>query len=200
MEQVVRCCVENAASVAKAFITSDVVVVDANEDLPKPYRTPMPTSNFIRAPGSNFMPRSGGLLFKNIHINTLQIHANNLHIYDSTAFYGIFKVWSHPNFIDGLLRLQLLHFSLLEEPAPINLGSRYLLSVSRWGFRLTRMHACWSREWSEVVQDCHLRKPWQHWLLLQKGEQAELSIYRDGSTILYGSTRSLLAVRHDEGD
>ncbi|ONK79384.1 uncharacterized protein A4U43_C01F5810 [Asparagus officinalis] len=56
--KVVRCCVENAASVAKTFITSDLVVVDANEDLPTPYRTPMPTSNFKPASSSNFKPRS----------------------------------------------------------------------------------------------------------------------------------------------
>lgn len=56
--KVVRCCLENAASVAKTFITSDVVVVDANENLPRPYRTPMRRSNFIPLPNSNFKPRS----------------------------------------------------------------------------------------------------------------------------------------------
>jgi len=72
MEQVVRCCVENAASVAKTFITSDVVIVDANEDLPRPYRTPMPTSNFIPAPNSNFKPRSGGLFFTKLSYYSYQ--------------------------------------------------------------------------------------------------------------------------------
>lgn len=42
MEQVVRCCLENAASVAKTFLTSDAVVVDIKEPLPVRWRTPMP--------------------------------------------------------------------------------------------------------------------------------------------------------------
>lgn len=56
--KVVRCCLENAASVAKTFIMSEVVVVDANEMLHVPYRTPMRTSNFMPSPNSDFKPRS----------------------------------------------------------------------------------------------------------------------------------------------
>ncbi|XP_065879971.1 ruBisCO large subunit-binding protein subunit beta, chloroplastic [Euphorbia lathyris] len=40
--KVVRCCIENAASVAKIFLTSDAVVVDSKEPRPLPMRRPMP--------------------------------------------------------------------------------------------------------------------------------------------------------------
>ncbi|KAJ0986562.1 hypothetical protein J5N97_004918 [Dioscorea zingiberensis] len=39
-QKVVRCCLENAASVAKTFLTSDVVVVEVNQ--PKPVRVKIP--------------------------------------------------------------------------------------------------------------------------------------------------------------
>ncbi|MQL86584.1 hypothetical protein Taro_019119, partial [Colocasia esculenta] len=42
--KVVRCCVEHAASVAKTFLTSDLVVVDTKEANPIPMRKQMPTS------------------------------------------------------------------------------------------------------------------------------------------------------------
>lgn len=48
--KVVRCCLEHAASVAKSFLTSDVVVVDAKDLEPIHMRKPMP---------SNLMPPSG---------------------------------------------------------------------------------------------------------------------------------------------
>ena len=44
MKQVVRCCLEHAASVARTFLTSDAVVVDIKEPQPFPMRKPMPTS------------------------------------------------------------------------------------------------------------------------------------------------------------
>ncbi|XP_021762021.1 ruBisCO large subunit-binding protein subunit beta, chloroplastic-like isoform X3 [Chenopodium quinoa] len=40
--KVVRCCLENAASVAKTFLTSDAVAVDIKEKQPFPRRPPMP--------------------------------------------------------------------------------------------------------------------------------------------------------------
>ncbi|KAF4398261.1 hypothetical protein G4B88_007540 [Cannabis sativa] len=48
--KVVRCCLENAASVAKTFLTSDAVVVDIKEPLPFPRRTPMPMPVSTRTP------------------------------------------------------------------------------------------------------------------------------------------------------
>ena len=42
--QVVRCCLEHAASVAKTFLTSDVVVVDIKEPEPLPAGNPMDNS------------------------------------------------------------------------------------------------------------------------------------------------------------
>jgi len=44
--QVVRCCIEHSASVAKAFLTSSAVVVERKElkPIPIPRRKPMPTS------------------------------------------------------------------------------------------------------------------------------------------------------------
>ncbi|CAA6670665.1 unnamed protein product [Spirodela intermedia] len=42
--KVVRCCVEHAASVARTFLTSDVVVVDTREPYPATMRPRMPTS------------------------------------------------------------------------------------------------------------------------------------------------------------
>jgi hypothetical protein len=44
LEQVVRCCLENAASVAKTFLTSDAVVIDIKEVESIRRRPPMPTS------------------------------------------------------------------------------------------------------------------------------------------------------------
>nr|ABR17625.1 unknown [Picea sitchensis]ACN41210.1 unknown [Picea sitchensis] len=41
--KVVRCCLEHAASVAKTFLTSDVVVVDIKE--PEPATSPNPMDN-----------------------------------------------------------------------------------------------------------------------------------------------------------
>jgi len=41
--KVVRCCLEHAASVAKTFLTSDVVVVDIKE--PEPVASPNPMDN-----------------------------------------------------------------------------------------------------------------------------------------------------------
>lgn len=42
MVQVVRCCIENAASVAKTFLTSNAVVIDRMEIQPLQRRRPMP--------------------------------------------------------------------------------------------------------------------------------------------------------------
>lgn len=42
--KVVRCCLENAASVAKTFLTSDAVVVDIKESVPIRMRKPVPTT------------------------------------------------------------------------------------------------------------------------------------------------------------
>ena len=42
--QVVRCCLEHAASVAKTFLTSDVVVVEIKEPEPVPATNPMDNS------------------------------------------------------------------------------------------------------------------------------------------------------------
>lgn len=44
LEQVVRCCLEHAASVAKTFLTSDAVVVDIKESEPMLGRKRMPSS------------------------------------------------------------------------------------------------------------------------------------------------------------
>lgn len=51
-KQVVRCCLENAASVAKTFLTSDVVVVEMNQ--PKPIHMKIPPSPYkvMSKPGS----------------------------------------------------------------------------------------------------------------------------------------------------
>lgn len=43
--KVVRCCIEHAASVAKAFLTSNAVVIDRMELEPTPRRKPMTTSD-----------------------------------------------------------------------------------------------------------------------------------------------------------
>lgn len=45
--KVVRCCIEHAAVVAKSFLTSDVVIVEAQESKPVRVRPPMPPSNLI---------------------------------------------------------------------------------------------------------------------------------------------------------
>lgn len=45
--QVVRCCIEHAAVVAKSFLTSDVVIVEAKEGKPIRIRPPMPPRNLI---------------------------------------------------------------------------------------------------------------------------------------------------------
>lgn len=45
--QVVRCCLEHAASVAKTFLTSDVVVVEIKEPEPVPATNPMDNSGII---------------------------------------------------------------------------------------------------------------------------------------------------------
>ena len=45
--QVVRCCIEHAAVVAKSFLTSDVVVVEAKESKPVRVRPPMPPRSLI---------------------------------------------------------------------------------------------------------------------------------------------------------
>lgn len=42
--QVVRCCLEHAASVAKIFLTSDVVVTEIKEDQPAVAGNPMDAS------------------------------------------------------------------------------------------------------------------------------------------------------------
>ncbi|KAL5761546.1 hypothetical protein ACOSP7_017810 [Xanthoceras sorbifolium] len=52
---VVRCCLENAASVAKTFLTSDAVVVDIKEEEPISRRKPMPTSTNSLVP-KNMLP------------------------------------------------------------------------------------------------------------------------------------------------
>lgn len=45
--QVVRCCLEHAASVARTFLTSDAVVVDVKEPAPVAAGNPMDNSGFI---------------------------------------------------------------------------------------------------------------------------------------------------------
>lgn len=50
MEQVVRCCIENAASVAKTFLTSDAVVVDMKGSEPPRRRMPMPNPMQTQTP------------------------------------------------------------------------------------------------------------------------------------------------------
>lgn len=52
--QVVRCCIEHAAVVAKSFLTSDVVIVEAKEGKPVRIRPPMPPKSLIPP-----MPASG---------------------------------------------------------------------------------------------------------------------------------------------
>uniref|UniRef100_A0A2P2LEL6 Chaperonin 60 subunit beta 4ic-like isoform X1 n=1 Tax=Rhizophora mucronata TaxID=61149 RepID=A0A2P2LEL6_RHIMU len=54
-EQVVRCCLEHAASVAKTFLTCDAIVVDIKELEPHPMRRTMP------APMKTKMPTGTGL-------------------------------------------------------------------------------------------------------------------------------------------
>lgn len=44
--QVVRCCLEHATSVARTFLTSDVVVVDIKEPESVPAGNPMDNSGF----------------------------------------------------------------------------------------------------------------------------------------------------------
>ncbi|XP_068641594.1 ruBisCO large subunit-binding protein subunit beta, chloroplastic-like [Aristolochia californica] len=60
--KVVRCCLEHAASVAKTFLMSDVVVADIKQlqNLP---RQLMPTSPSLPNPGRNRLPNSGSLPF-----------------------------------------------------------------------------------------------------------------------------------------
>lgn len=56
MDQVVRCCLENSASVAKTFLTSDAVVVEIKEPpsllrrLRMPMQMPMPMSTPTQMP------------------------------------------------------------------------------------------------------------------------------------------------------
>lgn len=45
--KVVRCCIEHAAVVAKSFLTSDVVIVEAKEGKPVRIRPPMPPKSLI---------------------------------------------------------------------------------------------------------------------------------------------------------
>ncbi|XP_037485755.1 chaperonin 60 subunit beta 4, chloroplastic-like isoform X2 [Triticum dicoccoides] len=45
--KVVRCCIEHSAVVAKSFLTSDVVIVEAQESKPVRIRPPMPPRNLI---------------------------------------------------------------------------------------------------------------------------------------------------------
>lgn len=53
--KVVRLCLENAASVAKTFLTADAVVVDIKEEKPKARRIAMPThTNSLHPP--NMIP------------------------------------------------------------------------------------------------------------------------------------------------
>lgn len=63
-EQVVRCCVEHAAAVAKTFLTSDVVVVDTKEAESISRRRLLPTSNLMRT--SNLMPTSNLMQTSNL--------------------------------------------------------------------------------------------------------------------------------------
>ena len=68
MDQVVRCCLENAASVAKTFLTSDAVVVEIKEppsllrrlrmpmQMPLPPQMPMSTPTQMPVPMSPQMP------------------------------------------------------------------------------------------------------------------------------------------------
>jgi chaperonin GroEL len=44
--KVVRCCLEHASSVAKTFLTSDVVVVDIKEEEVAPAGSPMDNSGY----------------------------------------------------------------------------------------------------------------------------------------------------------
>ena len=55
MDQVVRCCLEHAASVAKTFLTSDVIVVDAKEMDPIQVKRILPTANMIPPSGVIFL-------------------------------------------------------------------------------------------------------------------------------------------------
>lgn len=55
--QVVRCCLEHASSVAKTFLTSDVVVVDIKEPVPAAAGNPMDNS------GMHSMAAMGLLIF-----------------------------------------------------------------------------------------------------------------------------------------
>lgn len=45
-EQVVRCCLEHAASVARTFLMSDCVVVEIKEPEPVPAGNPMDSSGY----------------------------------------------------------------------------------------------------------------------------------------------------------
>jgi chaperonin GroEL len=47
--KVVRCCLEHASSVAKTFLTSDVVVVDIKEEEGAPAGSPMDNSGTFKA-------------------------------------------------------------------------------------------------------------------------------------------------------
>lgn len=63
--QVVRCCIEHSAVVAKSFLTSDVVIVEAKEGKPIRIRPPMPPKSLIPP-----MPASSNSL----HLQIKQIH------------------------------------------------------------------------------------------------------------------------------
>ncbi|CAN0923894.1 Chaperonin 60 subunit beta 4, chloroplastic [Linum grandiflorum] len=57
--KVVRCCLEHSASVAKAFITSDAVIVDTTErkPLPRTMPAPMPPNPMIPKRGKKLVPQ-----------------------------------------------------------------------------------------------------------------------------------------------
>ncbi|KAF7001933.1 hypothetical protein CFC21_017487, partial [Triticum aestivum] len=79
--KVVRCCIEHSAVVAKSFLTSDVVIVEAQESKPIRVRPPMPPRNLIPP-----MPASGKLY---LHLH----HHIERCIFSSISF---FSIWCLP--------------------------------------------------------------------------------------------------------
>ncbi|KAK9090867.1 hypothetical protein Sjap_024044 [Stephania japonica] len=71
--KVVRCCIENASSVAKTFITSDLVVIDLIESNPTRLRKPMPSSGNIIYPNYKWIWFSTYVLAQSVcsasHVN-----------------------------------------------------------------------------------------------------------------------------------
>ena len=115
MVQVVRCCLEHAASVAKTFLTCDAVVVDIKEPFPFRRKTlmpmptgtqmpvPMPTRTRMPVPTQTPMPmrmRNPGDFLPNkwlwIHLVRVEILIYNGHHHPNHEFNAqLFRFWTN---------------------------------------------------------------------------------------------------------